>query len=387
MKVIVKERYKEELNVDVIKRVLSYLNLNESFVIQYVREDGRNLVIETDSCKYYVIVSRETADARNAFLAQYISTVLGQYIEDSTSKQKKINIFLLDTSNKAKTDFIIDTYRISKTLGINILNESELGLSVIQPYNSFKDWKNARSNRQQYNPANQSSYAMEDEDEYTVFGKLYGANGKESAFLACQLAEIAKKENKKLNFVQVKEHGTETISSTDKKLLEHYGVNISEGSIILKDKQIRDRSTCRKQDEFKFNLLQKYGKKKCYLCGCDIESNIIASHIHRITDIDNSNIPDDEKRRQAVDANNGLWLCANHDKMFECGIITFNSNGELVINPTLKEDQINFIKYITPVLKIQDIHLTTEFLQYLMIHNNRVKLGLQNKLGLKNKKV
>lgn len=376
MKVFVKERYKKEFNVGVIKQVLSSLNLNEPFEIQYIQGNGRNLVIETDIYKHYVIVSRVTADSRNAFLAQYISTVLSQFVADLTTKQKIISIFLLDTSDKAKTDFIIDTYRVAKTLGINIINESELGLSPIQPYNSFRDWKNARNNRQQYNPANQSSYAMEDEDEYTVFGKLYGANGKESALLACQLAEIAKKENKRLNFVQVKEHGTEAISITDKKLLEYYGVNVSGGAIVLRDKQIKDKSTCRKQDEFKFNLLEKYGDKKCYLCGCDIESNIIASHIHRITDIDNSNIPDAEKRRQAVDGNNGLWLCANHDKMFEHGVITFNTDGELVINSTLKENQIEFIKYITQVFKIQDIHLTNELLQYLMIHNKRVKLGV-----------
>lgn len=376
MKVFVKERYKSELNIGIIKQVLSFLKLNGSFEIQYIRGDGRNLVIETDECKHYIIVSRETADSRNAFLAQYIPTVLGQYVEDLTTKQKIISIFLLDTSDKAKTDFIIDTYRVAKTLGINILNESELGLPTIQPYNSFRDWKNARNNRQQYNPANQSSYAMEDEDGYTIFGKLYGANGKESALLACQLAEIAKEENKKLNFVQVKEHGTEAISCTDKKLLEYYGVNVSDGAIVLKDKQIRDRSTCRKQDEFKFNLLEKYGNKKCYLCDCDIESNIIASHIHRITDIDNSNISDAEKRKQAVDGNNGLWLCANHDKMFEYGIITFNQNGKLVISPALTPKQIKFIKYITQVIKIKDIHLTEKFLYYLKLHNNRVKLGL-----------
>lgn len=62
--------------------------------------------------------------------------------------------------------------------------------------------------------------------------------------------------------------------------------------------------------------------------------------------------------------------------MFEYGIITFNKNGELVINPTLKTTQIEFIKYITQVLKIEDVHLTKEFLNYLMIHNKRVKLGL-----------
>ena len=35
------------------------------------------------------------------------------------------------------------------------------------------------------------------------------------------------------------------------------------------------------------NLFKKFGDKKCYLCDCDIDSLIIASHIHRVTDIKN----------------------------------------------------------------------------------------------------
>ena len=61
--------------------------------------------------------------------------------------------------------------------------------------------------------------------------------------------------------------------------------------------------------------------------------------------------------------------------MFEYGIITFDKEGNLIINPNLKENQIDFIKYITNVLKINDIHLTDNLIKYLMIHNNRVNLG------------
>lgn len=375
MKVFVKNRYKDELTLTVVKNILNALHLPLVENIEYTNGNGRCVIVENKNEKIYVIVSRETADARNAFLAQYIPTVLSEFIDDNYIN-KRIYIYLLDTSEKAKTNFIIDTYRVAKTLGIDILNENDLKMSPIMPYMTFKDWKYAQTDRQNYNPANNSSYAMEEENQYTIFGKLYGANGKDASFTACQLAKIAEKEHKKINFVQVKEHGTESISNTDRKLLEYYNVNVAEGAIILKDKQTHDRSTCRKQDEFKYNLLEKYGTKKCYLCGCDIEQNIIASHIHRVTDIDHSNLSDAEKRMQAVDADNGFWLCANHDKMFEYGIITFDHSGNLVINPLMKENQIDFIKYITVVFKIKDVHLTKKLLNYLLLHNKRVNLGL-----------
>lgn len=374
MKVVIKNRYKREITPNIINNILAKLKLPTDYNIEYTNTSGRNIIIEHDNKTIFVIISRECADARNAFLAQYIPTVLSQYIS-FTAINKEIYVYLLDTSKNAKTKFIIDTYKICKTLGINIINESELNIPQITPYSSFQEWKSAKTTRQKYNSSNNSSYAIEDEDGYTLYGKLYGANGKESSFIACQLANIAKNENKALKFIPVKEHGTETISQTDEILLNYYGISTASGSIILQ-KQPSEQSTCRKQDEFKFNLLEKYGKKKCYLCDCDIESNIIASHIHRITDIDNSTLSDEEKRKQAVDANNGFWLCANHDKLFEYGIITFDQDGNLVINNKLKENQIDYIKHITNVLRISDNHLTEDLINYLLIHNKRVNLGL-----------
>lgn len=374
MKVYVKVRYAKEITVKIIDEILRFLNLKANYDLVYIKGDGRNIIIETENKNIFVILSREKADARNAFLAQYIPTVLKQYISFGCEKEKEIYIYLLNTTDGAKSPYILDTYRAVKTLGIGILNETELRIVPILPYETFREWKNAKFDRQQYNLANQSSYAMEDENEYTVFGKLYGANGKDSTLIACLLAQIAKKENKKLNYVQIKEHGTESISKNDRILLENYGVSLNDGDIILKNRHLNDRSTCRKQDEFKFNLLEKYGSKRCYLCGCDIETNIIASHIHRITDIDHSDLSEKEKRRQAVDGDNGFWLCANHDKLFEFGVITFNKSGQLVISSNLKTNQIVFVKNITDSFKVEEKHLTQALIGYLAIHNKRVGL-------------
>ncbi len=375
MKIYIKKAYKDQLTTTIIDKVLLSLGITKKYSISYEDGYGRYLLIEDGKERIYVIISREQADARNAFLAQYISTVFHDYLNDS-SKHKKICIYLLDVSSKAKASFIVDTYRCAKTLGMTILNEADLHISI-PIYTDFHDWKNAKKNRQEFNSGNFSSYAIEDEEGYTIFGKLYGANGKESVLFACLIAQIAKANNRQVKYIQVKEHDTENVSSTDKAVLEHFGIQIEPGSIVLERAAGKPaKTTCRDQDAFKFNLLEKFGSKKCLLCGCDIESTIIASHIHRVTDIDKSSLSAEDKRKQAIDANNGFWLCANHDKLFEFGLITFNVKGDLVINPFINKDQIDFIKYITNETKLKDVYINSDLLDYLMIHNKRVNLGV-----------
>ena len=56
--------------------------------------------------------------------------------------------------------------------------------------------------------------------------------------------------------------------------------------------------------------------------------------------------------------------------------VTFDQRGNLIINPSMKENQINFVSHITDVMKIKDEHITKKMLNYLMIHNKRVNFGL-----------
>ena len=138
MKILVKNKYKKEITTEVINKILTGLRLSTNYTLEYVNGNGRDIIIKHNNKNIFVIVSRVKADSRNAFLAQYVPTVLSEYIKDP-AKEKEIYIFLLDTSDKAKTPFIIDTYRICKTLGISIINERDLRISKIQPYNTFQD--------------------------------------------------------------------------------------------------------------------------------------------------------------------------------------------------------------------------------------------------------
>ena len=163
---------------------------------------------------------------------------------------------------------------------------------------------------------------------------------------------------KKIVIYQVEDHGQRSLSNPDKEILLKNGFEFGEDIISEEFNRVNldaAEKDLRDQPAFRLNLFKKFGDKKCYLCDCDIDSLIIASHIHRVTDIKNDkNITDEEKKKQIIDGDNGLWLCANHDKLFECGLIYFNDR-KLVISNRLNEEQQEFVKEITTQLATPQI--------------------------------
>ena len=171
---------------------------------------------------------------------------------------------------------------------------------------------------------------------------------------------------KKIVIYQVEDNGQKSLSTPDREILLKNGFDFGEDIISEEFNRVNldaPEKDLRDQPAFRLNLFKKYGDKKCYLCDCDIDSLIIASHIHRVTDIKNDkNISDEEKKKQIIDGDNGFWLCANHDKLFEYGLIYFN-NQKMVISSRLSEDQQRFVKEITTKLvnkKIVD-NMITEY--------------------------
>ncbi len=376
MTIHIPKRYLGDITKSQIQQITSLLKLPTTYTTSVVKRNGRYILIENLGEKYYIIVTPHEVGGRNSYLAQFVPTVLTDFTQDR-SVNKKLYVFLSNTSHLAKTAFHLDVYRMVKTLGFTMLNESQLGIKIL-PYSSFQEWKNLKERRRNANTGNLSSFAIEDEGSIIFYSKLFGANGKEGTLTACTLASIARKENSTFRYIQVKEHDVEEISETDKLVLEYYGIETDDVSILypsIAANRAKLKSTCRDQDTFKYNLYQKFGPKKCYLCECDIDSNIIASHIHRIADIDKSNLSSAQKIEQATDGDNGFWLCANHDKLFEYGLITFNYKGILQINISLDSKQIDFIDEITKVKKMDRVHITKKFLQYLQKHNTRLGIG------------
>ena len=282
-------------------------------------------------------------------------------------------------------------YRCFLTIGINILNLEQLGVSGIMPFTNYDDLKSYRDKTSGRNARNRQTYFTDDDSQISLYGKTFGANAMESFIFGLSLQKISEK---KVVFYQVVDNKSENISKDQKNILTNNGIVFGETIELLPSgyaKPVR-RTGSRNTPSFHYNLLQKFGEKRCYLCGCGMEHLVIGSHIERITDIDrSSDYNDDEKARRATDGDNGLWLCANHDKMFEFGIIYFENRLLKVSSSIINELEIKFIdqsifktKIIFPPnllsvgevdssnFKIKEAHFNENMNDYIIRHKARV---------------
>lgn len=98
------------------------------------------------------------------------------------------------------------------------------------------------------------------------------------------------------------------------------------------DEKITDteRNAIRKQrigqSKFRNYLLQR--DKSCIICGISNPKLLIASHLKPWSISNNT---------ERLDPNNGVILCANHDKMFDLGFFTFDNKGEIKVSTRLDE--------------------------------------------------
>ena len=106
------------------------------------------------------------------------------------------------------------------------------------------------------------------------------------------------------------------------------------------------------QGVFRSRLLRKY--KKCCLCGFDETGLLIASHIKPWAE---SN-PDER-----TDANNGLLLCPNHDKLFDKYYFTFDEDGNIQISNKLNDTHMRLMN-INSDMKMDMSHKTKTYMEY-----------------------
>ena len=365
-----------------------------------IEQDGQYIVIESETEKKYVFFTYEFPDeTRNGYLVAKIPIVFRNWYNDNTPKKKELEIFLLDIDRKYKSlnyykniplddlksigtinNYNTFAYKLCKSLGLRIINEDklpyELYKNIVQNgiyqyrlnkilaktgFSSVNDLKKMRNTLAGRNIGNSSSYILEFDDMIAIYGKTFGNNGFEMVLIACAIGKLANNEGKKVCFLQIKDTlGRDGISNRDAKPITVDNINVMKAFKIdvydelieyedNPDLEISEEKDSRNQLEFMKNLMLKFGntdKKECYLCHCDIQNLIIASHIHRICDINKLEVPFKQRRAMAVDGDNGFWLCANHDKLFEHGLIYFE-NKKMIISDRLRKDQIEFIKNIT----------------------------------------
>ncbi len=388
------QELKQDLSNEVLRDVCLRLYGSDQFSVQQEqRRNGRYIKVINDDHITYVCFSNPHNDSRNARLMQFISPAYNAFYDEEIS-QKRLAIYLIDPNHNDKTNYIRMFYRCFMTLGIDVINVEKLQLEDISPFTSYEDLRQYRLKTSGRNTHNNSSYFSDDDDQLSFYGKTFGANGMESFVLCLTLSRLT---DRPIEFYPVLDSGSTSLSEKQREILAAANVNFGElideqsnQDVDLDQPEVALRDT----PKFHFNLLKKFGSKYCYLCGCDMEHLIIGSHIERVTDIKNN--PDysvDDKKARIVAGDNGLWLCANHDKMFEFGIVYFdeakleyatNENqkaGEYFLKSLfdlrkiyISEGDVN-VTYIgdEPSFSMAGEHFTESTAEYLKLHKARVR--------------
>lgn len=359
----------KEILDDIAKRVIGSTDYDVDWIEERIQ--GRLIRLETDETIEYINLSQHgLLTARNNQL-QSVPTALAIYLKEQKYAKKKCNFYFyfMPQQGNNKTDYLEFFYRVMETAGIKFLNR-EFGLPTFVPvaFNSVKDIINSRNDLRGRNTGNQSTYVTDEGDCYHIYGKTFGANQKETALLCIAISAIT---DKPVQLFQILDNDSVKLSDNDVDAIHTFADSHSKYPFDINDDtlQFDGDSSDKVKDElrspkFIYNLLQKYGEKRCALCGCRIESIVQGAHIYPLADIRrNNDLDKDKKFEMAIDKDNGIWLCENHHKLFDRGLIKFEE-GKLVISGRIDEEDIEFIKQITVIDEIDPCYINDRMLTF-----------------------
>lgn len=351
IKIILPTHLYDELTDDILKDIC-IRSLNEQNFIKEKENRGHNTgqyikLLNNDEIRYICLSRPFCAESRNTFILQNFPSAYRFFIEEK-NLNKSFEYYIRDVTT-SHPPYAIFSYKVLLTGQIRILNIDEVRpsdrvgyLDHRTPFVDFKQMRACRLELQGRNSDNKSTLFEENDTEISVYGKSYGANGRETTAICLALSKLVSKPIVVYNVNETDKNHLASVDPANKIVLDYLKISIDNDLMDFENFDI-EKAAKRDSKKYHYNLLQKFHEKKCYLCGCDMENLIIGSHIHRVTDILNSQLTEREKTNEIIDGDNGLWLCANHDKMFEWGLIYFN-NDKLIIKSKLNSYQKKYIE-------------------------------------------
>ena len=115
-------------------------------------------------------------------------------------------------------------------------------------------------------------------------------------------------------------------------------IDFNEENLAFKDKETeeilrttKDIQATIRIGQSKFRKLLLENLKKCPITGISDKRLLLASHIKPWAFSDNN---------ERIDPNNGFLFSPLFDKMFDCGLITFEFNKKMIFSPSLKKDDV-----------------------------------------------
>lgn len=382
------QNYDEILTEDIFADIAKRLYDVDDFEIIWKNERnvGRLITCEFKNKKAFINLSQSGHVVGRNYYFQSVCTAVGQYIQAQLESKKELLSFyfyFLPFSGENQTDYHKFQYRVMTTAGIKFLNP-DFGFHNFSPtpFNTVKDIITHRNDLRGRNSGNKSTYITDEGDCYNMYGKTFGANQKETTLMCLALSAIT---DKPIKLFQILDNDSKKLSDNDINTINEFDkINCSHGFTILDDSFEFDNDPSDtitdnlRSPKFIYNLLNKYnGTKKCALCGCKIESIIQAAHILPVANIRRrTDLSQTKKIELATDKDNGIWLCENHHKMFDRGLIWFEEGKVCIIDDIDSEDAL-FIKKITTIQEIEPCYINDRMLAFF-----DMRAGLEGRVSV-----
>lgn len=372
--------FSDVVTVDVLRDVCQRITGKTSFTYAYVDNDYQDEFLETGYNKgrlailqyldevSYITFSEKEVGGRNSSV-QSVPTAFNIYFMNPYPK-KRLYYYFLNVVGNVGTDYQILMYRLMKTIGFNFINASLVIGQNLAEFSSIEDIMYTRRANASKNQSNNSTYITKSGiNQYDIYGKTYGANKYETSMMCYALSMLAQPHHN-LTLYEVLEGDLRELPESSLNVIKKMNNITVVPTDMQLEKNIFNGNNSLRSPRYIFNLLDRLGHKHCAFCNCEIPELIQGAHIWPVADI--KKVPTltlEQKLSHAISGENGIWLCENHHKLFDEGLLRINLDGTLSYRSDIEHRHIAFMKEITTIDRLPDEYMTDGFLGYLDMRN------------------
>ena len=366
----------EDVMTDVCQKITGVSEYTFEFVENEYTDDflpgtynkGRLAILQYQDKVSYISFSEKEIGGRNSSV-QSVPTAFNMFYLNEYPSKKIYYYFLCNIG--ARTNYQLFMYRLMKTVGFTYLNDQEMLGQQITPFSSIEDIIHSRKANTDRNQSNNATYITKSNaKQFDVYGKTYGANKYETSMICYAISTLLQL-NQRATIYEMIEGDLKNLPQPSLDVLNKMGnVSIVSTDMQLEKKAFTENNSLR-SPKYIYNLLSHLGRKHCALCNCEIPELIQGAHIWPVADIKKAPLLSlDDKIKHATSAENGIWLCENHHKMFDEDLISINQDGSITYKEDLEEQHVTFINSITTIKTLPSEILTEQFLEYLALRNS-----------------
>lgn len=368
-----KETYKDILTPDILVHVCRQITGRAAYTVEFDDtgyNKGRLATLANNGYINYISFSEKDVESRNSSF-QSFSSALVRFLAE-TNRKKRLYFYFLPSTGNIETPYFIFMYRLMRTAGCEFLNYSKHLARSVRPFNSVDDIVTAKNAIRERNRGNKSTYVTKDENgTLQIYGKTYGANKYETTLLCVAISKLSPDT---VELYEITEGNLISLPRPARQAVQKLGnIKIIQSDLEIERREYEESDSLR-SPTFIFNLLERFGNKKCALCACEIPELIQGAHIWPVATIKRAPSMSQEKKLEAaIDSNNGMWLCNNHHKLFDVNLILINEAGRTKCVSILREADKEYVRDVTVTRELPAPFLTAGFLRYLRKRNSSLE--------------